>query len=83
MTGKPKTPIWKRAAIRGAGAFAILFVAFEGLILADKTTKIVTSEALMIALASGAGYAALWSLFAVAVERTLSKVNAKAREEKP
>lgn len=83
MTSTPKSPIWKRAAIRGVGAFAILFVAFEGLILAGKTSKLVTSEALMIALASGAGYAALWSFFAVAVERTLSKVDAKAREEKP
>lgn len=83
MIDKSKSPIWKRAAIRGAFAFAILFVAFEALILFGKTTKIVTGEALMIALASGLGYAALWSIFAVAVERMLAKVDARAREEKP
>lgn len=77
-----KTPIWKRAALRGAGAAALLFVALEGLILAGKTTKLVTSEAALIALASGLGYAALWSVFAAMVDRMLAKVAEKAREEK-
>ncbi len=78
-----KAPIWKRAALRGLGAFALLFIALEGLILSGKTTKLVTGEALMIAIASGLGYAALWSIFAAAVARMLAKVEAAARENRP
>jgi hypothetical protein len=78
-----KHPIWKRAALRGAGAAALLFVALEGLILAGKTTKLVTSEAALIALASGLGYAALWSVFALMVDRMLARVNAAARKDRP
>jgi hypothetical protein len=78
-----KTPIWKRAALRGAGAFALLFVALEGLILAGKTTKIATMDALIISLVSGVGYAALWSVFAVAVAKALANVEKRAREQKP
>lgn len=77
------TPIWKRAALRGIGAAALLFVALEGLILTGKTTKLVTMEALAISLVSGLGYAALWSVFAVAVARMLAKVEARAKGDAP
>ena len=77
-----KTPIWRRAAIRGLIASGILFAAFEGLILVGKTTTIDTGEALVIALSSGAVYAGLWSIFALMVSRMLAKVEQAAREEK-
>ncbi|MCB2112933.1 MAG: hypothetical protein R3C42_05165 [Parvularculaceae bacterium] len=79
MTHAVKTPIWKRAAIRGAGAAALLFVSLEGLILLGKTAKLDTGEALLISLASGAAYAGLWTVFAVMVERMLARVNEAAR----
>ncbi len=75
-------PIWKRALIRGLGAAVILFVALEGLILAGKTAKIDTSEAIVIALTSGAVYAGLWSIFALLVARMLANVDKAARGDK-
>jgi hypothetical protein len=82
MTPSPKTPIWKRAAIRGVGAAAILFAALEGLILTGKTAKLDTGEALTIALTSGAVYAGLWSVFAMMVAKMLANVESRAREDK-
>lgn len=82
MSLAPKMPIWKRAAIRGAGAAAILFAALEGLILAGKTAKIDTGEALVIAASSGLVYAGLWSVFALMVAKMIANVETRAREEK-
>jgi len=79
VTKAPKMPIWKRAAIRGVGAAALLFAALEGLILLGKTAKLDTGEALFISLASGAAYAGLWTMFAAMVERMLARVNEAAQ----
>jgi len=79
VTTAPKMPIWKRAAIRGVGAAALLFVSLEGLILLGKTAKLDTAEALIIALASGAAYAGLWTMFAAVVDRMLARVNEAAK----
>lgn len=73
-------PIWKSALMRGAIAAAVLFAALELFIVSGKTTKIDSGEALVIALSSGAVYAALWSVFAVLVARTLAKVESRAKE---
>lgn len=82
MSASAKLPIWKRAALRGAGAAVILFAALEGLILTGKTAKLDTGEALTIALTSGAVYAGLWSVFAMMVAKMLANVEAQAREDK-
>lgn len=78
-----RTPIWKRALFRWAIAAAILFAAFEGLIVLGKTTRIDDAEALFISVTAGGVYAALWSLFAMATARMLEKIDRAAREEKP
>ncbi|MCB2098701.1 MAG: hypothetical protein AB7F91_12485 [Parvularculaceae bacterium] len=83
MTAAPKMAIWKRAAIRGGGAAALLFVSLEGLILLGKTAKLDTAEALFISLASGAAYAGLWTVFAAVVERMLARVNEAAKGDEP
>lgn len=83
MNVKRATAIAKRAAIRGIGAAVLLFVALEGLILAGKTTKIDAGEALVIAAMSGAVYAALWSIFAIASARMLTKIENAAKGDKP
>lgn len=80
MNASPKSPIWKRAAIRGAGAFALLFGAFFLMISFGKT-DLALSRALKIALASGLGYAGLWTMFAVATERMFAEIERRAREE--
>jgi hypothetical protein len=82
MTPAAKTPIWKRAALRGVGAAVVLFAALEGLILTGKTAKLDTGEALTIALTSGAVYAGLWSIFALMVAKMLANVEQKTREDK-
>lgn len=82
MNADAKTPIWKRAAIRGVGAAVILFAALEGLILTGKTAKLDTGEALTIALTSGAVYAGLWSVFAMMIAKMLTNVETRAREDK-
>jgi hypothetical protein len=74
VTASSNTPIWKRALLRGAGAALLLFIAFEALILAGKTEKIDSGEALVIATAAGGVYAGLWSIFALIVARTLAKI---------
>ena len=81
MSAGLKTPIWKRAALRGVGAAVILFAALEGLILTGKTAKLDTSEALTIALTSGAVYAGLWSVFALMVAKMIANVDSRARED--
>ena len=83
MNVQTASSIAKRAAIRGIGAAVLLFVALEGLILAGKTAKIDTGEALVIAAASGAVYAGLWSIFALATARMLKKIENAAKGEKP
>lgn len=80
MTGAPKTPIWKRAALRGAGAFAILFGAFY-LMISLGRTELDLARAFKIALASGLGYAGLWTTFAVATARMFAEIERRARED--
>lgn len=83
MNAQSASSIAKRAAIRGIGAAVLLFASLEGLILLGKTTKIDAGEALVIAGASGAVYAALWSIFALATARVLKKIENAAKGEKP
>lgn len=83
MNAQSASSIAKRAAIRGIGAAILLFVALEGLILAGKTTKIDAGDALVIAAMSGAVYAALWSVFALATARMLTKIENAAKGDKP
>jgi len=83
MTKRLEKPVWKRAMLRGLIAASVLFLAFEALIFAGKTTKIDTAEAAIISLVSGAVYAVLWLGFALMLARMMKEFEARAKEHAP
>lgn len=82
MIGQSKRPLYLRALVRAAAVAAILIVGIELLRLAGRATHLDRAEEMMIAIAGGAVYAAMWALTALITANMLKKIDAAAKGEK-
>lgn len=81
MTQKPKTPVWKRAAMRGVVVAAVMIALVELLRLSGREVSADRTQEIIIAIAGGAVWATFYALMATGVDKMMKKMESAAKSE--
>ncbi|MEZ5895092.1 MAG: hypothetical protein R3C51_01710 [Parvularculaceae bacterium] len=81
MTDKPKTPIWKRAAMRGVIVAVAMVALVELLRASGREVSADRGQEIFIAVAGGAVWATFYALMASGVDKMMKKMEMAAKEE--